>query len=99
MKSRRRLIVDSGIFIMMFQSSEAPRFYSITKNALPDDAEVVSGTVVENEDDKVTIILEIESESFTEETPNPLPAIEVTQLIAILPAGVFSTGTEDTDGR
>ena len=98
MKSRRRLMVDSGIFIMMFQSSEAPRFYSITKNALPDDAMVV-GVGAEHHDDRVTIILEIESESFTKETPDPLPVIEITQLIAILPAGVFSTGTEDTDGR
>ena len=98
MKSRRRLMVDSVIFTMMFQSSEAPRFYSITKNALPDDA-VVVGVGAKYDDSKVTIMLEIESESFTKETPDPLPAIAVTQLIAILPAGVFRTEMEEDGGK
>ena len=57
------------------------------------------GVGAEYHDDRVTIILEIESESFTKETPDPLPVIEITQLIAILPAGVFSTGMEEQDGR
>ncbi len=90
-KLTRILRLDPRILIPMFQIQELPRYYSITKNPLPADAVVVDVELEHNPNGLIMDLI-IESGEFTEDTPNPLPPVEITQMVAITAASAFKTG-------
>ena len=86
---QRTLRVSPEIFINMFQKEDLPKFYSITKNSLPLDAKIVDvrPTWLWKAMERMSlsyINLIIESKEFTDDTPELLPPIEVTQVVAII---------------
>ncbi len=82
----RHLRVVPQLLVAMCQSEPSPRFYAVTKNPLPTDA-VVIGVTTEYTAGGLVMDLEIESREFTENVPDPLPAVEFTQMIAIVSIG------------
>ena len=99
--NRRQLWVSPEIFVMMFQQHDLPKFYSVTKDALPLDARIVDVEPrFSGDDTQLTALdLTIESEEFNEDTPDPLPPIEVQQQVAIVATDVFVTEKEEPSGE
>ena len=100
---QRTLRVAPEIFTAMFKKEDLPKFYSITKNSLPPDAKIVdvspywSGETEESMELRY-IGLVIESKEFTEDIPDPLPPIELTQVVAIINMEHLITSKEENSG-
>ncbi|KKL85880.1 hypothetical protein LCGC14_1950340 [marine sediment metagenome] len=95
-KNIRHLRVIPQLLVAMCQEEDSPRFYSVTKNPLPRDT-VCIGMSTEHSAGGMIIILELESNEFTENVPDPLPPVEHTQMIAIINIGPLQE-KEDVKG-
>ena len=101
---RRTLRVSPGLLINMFMKEDLPKFYSITKDELPLDAKIVDVIPqwmgeIEESMELTTIDLVIESKEFTEDTPEPLPPIEITQVVAVINIDYLVTSKEEPNGK
>ena len=98
---RRTLRVSPDLFVNMFMKEDLPKFYSITKDELPLDAKIVDVIPqwMGETEELATIDLVIESREFTEDTPEPLPPIEFTQVVAVINIDYLVTSKEEPSGK
>ena len=92
MTLQRRVRVDPQFLVHLLQPNDYPRMYHVSKNPLPLDAKVINVACewIPHDAENVTMMdLIIESETFTKDTPDPLPVPEVTLLMTTVPVETF----------
>ncbi len=79
---KRTLMISPQFVMMVCRPSDYARYYKVIGNALPDDVHVVEVRIdhILNKNDSPMIGLVLESTEFTEDTPEPLPAVEFTEV-------------------
>ncbi len=90
--SQRRVRIDPQFLVHLVQKDDYPKMYHVSKNPLPDDAKVINITcewIPHNAEHVTMMDLVIESETFTKDTPDPLPVPEITMLVTTVPVETY----------
>ena len=95
----RHLRVSPELFIAMCRENpnQEPSYWAVTKNPLPSDAVVIGISTIEYNTTGLILDLEIESEEFADNVPDPLPPVEHTQMLMVIRGDLYTAGRKEDE--